>query len=101
MKRRSASRKQPVSGSRVLARAGQIHAPGAPELANQNPLENLAEALNRYGSRLYSVSFQILRNSHDAEDAVQEALLKAVRSIETFRGEASIYTWLYCIVRNQ
>ena len=42
----------------------------------------------------------ILKNQADAEDAVQESLLRAYTKIETFRGDASIYTWLVRIVIN-
>lgn len=60
--------------------------------------ENL---IHKYGRRLYSVALRILRDPADAEDAVQEAYLKAYKAIDSFRGESSVYTWLYRIVSNQ
>ena len=40
-------------------------------------------------------------NSEDADDIVQETLLKAIDNIDRFRGEASFGTWLYSIALNQ
>ena len=57
--------------------------------------------VERYGKSLYAVSLQILKNSQDAEDAVQETFLKAFRAIDRFRGDSSLYTWLYRIAQNQ
>jgi RNA polymerase sigma-70 factor (ECF subfamily) len=42
-----------------------------------------------------------LRNTQDAEDAVQETFLNAYQSMDTFREESSLYTWLYRIASNQ
>ena len=57
--------------------------------------------VDRYGKSLYPASFQILRNSQDAEDAVQETFLKAFQAIDGFRGDSSLCTWLYRIAQNQ
>jgi RNA polymerase sigma-70 factor, ECF subfamily len=43
----------------------------------------------------------ILRNFEDAEEVAQESLLKALRNIRHFRGEASIKTWLVRIAANE
>ncbi len=39
-------------------------------------------------------------NHEDAEEVVQEALLKAFRKLDNFRGGSKFYTWLYRIVHN-
>ncbi len=59
------------------------------------------QLVEKYGRRLYSVSLRILRHSEDAEDAVQESFLKVLHSIQSFREESSLYTWLYRIVSNK
>lgn len=43
---------------------------------------------------------RVTKTSDDAEDIVQEALLRAWRSLQQFRGDAQISTWLRAIVRN-
>jgi RNA polymerase sigma-70 factor (ECF subfamily) len=50
--------------------------------------------------RLYRVAFAVLRNKEDAEDAVQDGLSKAYRSLHSFQGRSSFSTWLTRIVIN-
>jgi RNA polymerase sigma-70 factor (ECF subfamily) len=47
----------------------------------------------------YNLARLLLRNSHDAEDVVQESYLKALRAFPGFRGEAP-RPWFLTIVRN-
>ena len=53
-----------------------------------------------YEKKLYNFSLGMLSNPDDAFDAVQDTFLKAFRSITSFKGESSLYTWLYTICRN-
>lgn len=59
------------------------------------------ELVRPYERRVYSAAFAILRNSADAEDAAQEAILKAFRHIRQFRKEARFSTWLIQIAVNE
>lgn len=43
---------------------------------------------------------RVTKSSEEAEDIVQEALLRAWRNLQQFRGDAQISTWLRAIVRN-
>lgn len=54
-----------------------------------------------YERRLYAAAFAILRNEADAEDAVQEAVLKAFKHIRQFRAESRFSTWLTQITLNE
>ena len=47
-----------------------------------------------------NVARNLLNNSSDAEDAVQETFLKVQRSIAGFRGQSSFVTWTYRILIN-
>ena len=49
---------------------------------------------------IWRLCCRLLGNPHDAEDAVQETMLRAWRQIESFRGEASVKSWLYRIAVN-
>lgn len=42
-----------------------------------------------------------LKNADDAADATQEALFRAFRAIDRFRGDASLRTWLFAIADNE
>ena len=53
-----------------------------------------------HGARMKSVAWNLLGNETDAEDAVQEAFLKAYRGRGNFQGQASLATWLHRIVVN-
>ncbi len=52
------------------------------------------------GARMKNLARNLLGNSHDAEDAVQETFLKVQRSIASFRGQSSFVTWAYRILIN-
>ncbi len=59
------------------------------------------EALVRvHGGRLLSVARRFLSNNEDAQDAVQEAFIKAFKAIGTFEERAQLHTWLHRIVVN-
>ncbi len=57
--------------------------------------------IQRHNKRLYRIARSILRDDAEAEDALQEAYLKAFTHIDAFRGDASIGTWLCRIVMNE
>jgi RNA polymerase sigma-70 factor (ECF subfamily) len=59
------------------------------------------ELIRPYERRVYSAAFAILRNEADAEDAAQEAVLKAFKHIRQFRAEARFSTWLIQITVNE
>jgi RNA polymerase sigma-70 factor (ECF subfamily) len=59
------------------------------------------ELVRPYERRVYTAAFAILRNEADAEDAAQEALLKAFKHIRQFRAEARFSTWLIQITVNE
>jgi RNA polymerase sigma-70 factor, ECF subfamily len=59
------------------------------------------EALVRgHASRLLAVTRRLLRNEHDAEDAVQDAFINAFRSLGSFSGAGRLSTWLHRIAVN-
>ncbi len=59
------------------------------------------ELVRPYERRVYAAALAILRNEHDAEDASQEAMLKALAKIQQFRAEARFSTWLIQITVNE
>jgi len=60
----------------------------------------LVEAINANERRLRALALRMLGDHHTAEDAVQEASLRALRALDGFRGDASMSTWLYHITSN-
>ncbi len=56
--------------------------------------------VREYAGRLLAVARRFLPHDEDAADAVQDALLSAFTSRSKFRGNSTVYTWLYRIVVN-
>jgi RNA polymerase sigma-70 factor (ECF subfamily) len=66
----------------------------------QRKVQALTDVVTRHSSRLYRIAANRLSNLADAEDAVQDALLSALRHVHQFRGQAKMSTWLTTIVIN-
>jgi RNA polymerase sigma-70 factor (ECF subfamily) len=59
------------------------------------------DLIRPYERSVYSMALTLLQNEADAEDAAQEAFLKAFRSLKGFRAEAKFSTWLVSIALNE
>ena len=59
------------------------------------------ELIRPYERRVYAMALSFLHNEADAEDAAQEAFLKAFRNLAGFRGDAKFGTWLVSITLNE
>jgi RNA polymerase sigma-70 factor (ECF subfamily) len=59
------------------------------------------EWLSRYGDALYRYALARLRRPHEAEEAVQETLLAALRAREQFQGRSNPRTWLMGILKRK
>ncbi len=62
--------------------------------------EELGRALDQHRADLVAYCYRMLASPFEAEDAVQETFLRAVRNIESFEGRAAIKTWLHRIATN-
>jgi RNA polymerase sigma-70 factor, ECF subfamily len=60
-----------------------------------------AEVVQRHNRGLWRIARGILGNDSDAEEAVQDAYVRAFTSLDAFRGDASLGTWLARIVINE
>ena len=59
-----------------------------------------AELVERHRAELWAHCRRLLGSAHDADDALQEALLRAWRSRDQFEGRSSVRWWLYRIATN-
>lgn len=70
-------------------------------LRRRGPVEReYTRVVERHRDELHAHSRRILRSPDDAEDAVQEALVKAWSALPRFEGRGSLRGWLYRIVTN-
>ena len=67
------------------------------EVLRGNP-EAFTTIVERYRQLAFSLSMKITRNREDAEEAAQDAFIKAYKSLESFKGGAAFKTWFFRIV---
>ena len=58
------------------------------------------ELVREHRGRIYGICYRYVGNPADAEDLAQDVLLKVYRGLPTFRGDASLSTWIYRIAVN-
>src|SRR2546423_3599632 len=64
------------------------------------PPRDLEEQLERHRSQLTGYCYRMLGSPFEAEDAVQETMLRAWRSLDRFESRSSLKSWLYSIATN-
>lgn len=62
--------------------------------------QGFEDIVDQYGDFVYNLTYRILGNHADAEEAAQDAFLAAYRNFHRFRGESKVSTWLYRIATN-
>jgi RNA polymerase sigma-70 factor, ECF subfamily len=63
--------------------------------------EKFHELIRPYERQLYLTAFALVKDEAEAEDIVQEAVLKAYRKLASFRGDAKFSTWITAITLNE
>lgn len=58
------------------------------------------ELLGAHEKRMYAVCLRMCGNHEDAQDCLQEAMLRVFRAISGFKGQASFSTWVYRVTMN-
>lgn len=59
------------------------------------------EIVEQYRDVVYNLTFRMLGDASEAEDVAQEVFITVFKSIDGFRGDAKLSTWIYRIAANQ
>ena len=70
------------------------------ELFQKGNEASFNELVRRYQEKLYWIARRFVNDHDQADDVVQEVFIKVYSAIKQFRGESSVYTWLYRITVN-
>src|SRR5207244_12214889 len=62
--------------------------------------EAVSELVQSQQTYVYSIAMSLMHNPADAADMTQEAFIRLLRSLGTYRGETKFTTWLYRLVTN-
>ncbi len=68
--------------------------------ALEGDIEAFEELFSSNYTRIYNLCYRMMRNSQDAEDMLQESMLKAWRKLKSFQRSSSFSTWLHRIAVN-
>jgi RNA polymerase sigma-70 factor, ECF subfamily len=80
---------------------GREHEAALIERIQRGERELFYELIRPYERRVFVIAFTILRNEADAQDAVQDAFLKAFKYLAQFRYESRFSTWLIQVAINE
>lgn len=70
------------------------------ERLKQGCTDAFESVYDTYKNYVYSLAWRVLQNSHDAEEVVQDVFLKVYKKAASFKGNASLKTWIYRISVN-
>jgi RNA polymerase sigma-70 factor, ECF subfamily len=70
------------------------------ELFQNGDEDSFNELVRRYQEKVYWIAHRFVNNHDQADDIVQDVFIKVYRALHEFRGQSSVYTWLYRITVN-
>jgi RNA polymerase sigma-70 factor, ECF subfamily len=69
-------------------------------LAQQGDRRAIAEIVSSQQRYVYSIAMTVVKNTDDAADLTQDAFIRLLRAIHSYRGDTKFTTWLYRLVVN-
>lgn len=71
------------------------------EQARQGDVQAFGRLVLMYERRIFRTARHILQNDDDAEDVLQDSMMKAFEHLDSFQGQSKFYTWLVRIAVNE
>lgn len=68
--------------------------------AQQGDVAAFRKLVERHQRRAFAIALSLVRDENDARELVQDAFLRVYRSLHSFQGGSSFFTWLYRIITN-
>lgn len=68
--------------------------------AQNGDKEAFRKLVERHQQRAFSIAMGLVRDENDARELVQDAFLRVYKSLGSFQGSSSFFTWLYRIITN-
>ena len=78
----------------------QLHEKELIRKAKEGSSKAFERLIKNYDRRILDMLLNILKNEADAADAYQNTFIKVYKSLDSFKGNSSFYTWLYRIALN-
>jgi RNA polymerase sigma-70 factor, ECF subfamily len=97
----SSSKLDPIQPHTLPSQVVKEDEPALVAAAKAGDLTAFETLVNRYERKIFRLTHNITQNKEDAEDAMQEAFLKAFEHLGEFQGNSRFYTWLVRIAVNQ
>ena len=69
-------------------------------LSQQGDLKAFGILVERYQKKVFTVAYSLVQDTDEAQDLTQESFVRAYSALESFRGTARFYTWIYRITVN-
>jgi RNA polymerase sigma-70 factor (ECF subfamily) len=97
----SSSKLNPIQPHTLPSQVVQDDEPVLVAAAKSGDIVAFETLVGRYERKIFRLTQNITQNREDAEDAMQEAFLKAYEHLSGFEGNSRFYTWLVRIAVNQ
>lgn len=63
-------------------------------------IDAFEEIIAKYEKRVFGLIYNVIKNENEIEDVAQEVFMKVYKNIDKFKGNSSLYTWIYRITTN-
>lgn len=63
-------------------------------------IDAFEEIIAKYEKRVFGLIYNVIKNENEIEDVAQEVFMKVYKNIDKFKGNSSLYTWIYRITAN-